>query len=166
MPATAQVILESNSVYTKNLKGIGIGNGWVDPYVQYNAYAKVSTLHKLNLEPGPPLAQYLNTMNIHNVMRSRGRSRFNDTSEHAYVSHCLCILCVHVSADLCGRGEGRERVRNDKWCSNLPAVCLHGETDQPVESGQSQRHVLCLQRYTHTPSIFYLDSQILNLLLF
>ena len=41
VPATAQIILESNSVYTKNLKGIGIGNGWVDPYVQYAAYAKV-----------------------------------------------------------------------------------------------------------------------------
>ena len=41
VPATAQVILESNSVYAKNLKGIGIGNGWVDPYIQYNAYAKV-----------------------------------------------------------------------------------------------------------------------------
>ena len=42
MPATAEVILESNSIYTKNLKGIGIGNGWVNPYVQYGAYAKVS----------------------------------------------------------------------------------------------------------------------------
>ena len=41
VPATAQIILESNSIYTKNLKGIGIGNGWVDPYVQYAAYAKV-----------------------------------------------------------------------------------------------------------------------------
>ena len=41
VPATAQVILESNSIYSKNLKGIGIGNGWVDPYVQYAAYAKV-----------------------------------------------------------------------------------------------------------------------------
>lgn len=41
VPATAQIILESNSIYTKNLKGIGIGNGWVDPYVQYPAYAKV-----------------------------------------------------------------------------------------------------------------------------
>ena len=42
IPATAQVILESNSIYTKNLKGIGIGNGWVDPYIQYAAYAKVN----------------------------------------------------------------------------------------------------------------------------
>ena len=41
VPATAQIILESNSIYTKNLKGIGIGNGWVDPYIQYNTYAKV-----------------------------------------------------------------------------------------------------------------------------
>ena len=41
VPATAQIILESNSIYTKNLKGIGIGNGWVDPYIQYAAYAKV-----------------------------------------------------------------------------------------------------------------------------
>lgn len=41
VPATAQVILESNSIYVKNLKGIGIGNGWVDPYVQYAAYGEV-----------------------------------------------------------------------------------------------------------------------------
>ena len=41
MPATGQVIVESNSVYAKNLKGIGIGNGWVDPYLQYAAYGKV-----------------------------------------------------------------------------------------------------------------------------
>ena len=41
VPATALVILESDSIYTKNLKGIGIGNGWVNPYVQYAAYAKV-----------------------------------------------------------------------------------------------------------------------------
>lgn len=41
VPATAQVITESNSVYAKNLKGIGIGNGWVDPKLQYGAYSKV-----------------------------------------------------------------------------------------------------------------------------
>jgi carboxypeptidase C (cathepsin A) len=34
------VIVESNSIYAKNLKGIGIGNGWVDPYLQYAAYAQ------------------------------------------------------------------------------------------------------------------------------
>ena len=59
VPATAQVIVESNSVYAKNLKGIGIGNGWVDPKLQYGAYSKVydmstrtilmhSTLHSLH----------------------------------------------------------------------------------------------------------------------
>lgn len=42
VPATGQVIVESNSIYAKNLKGIGIGNGWVDPYVQYAAYSQVS----------------------------------------------------------------------------------------------------------------------------
>ena len=41
VPATGQVIVESNSVYAKNLKGIGIGNGWVDPYLQYAAYPEV-----------------------------------------------------------------------------------------------------------------------------
>lgn len=40
VPATGQVIVESNSVYAKNLKGIAIGNGWVDPYLQYAAYGK------------------------------------------------------------------------------------------------------------------------------
>ena len=47
VPATAQVIVESNSIYSQNLKGIGIGNGWVDPVVQYNAYAKVSSVYVL-----------------------------------------------------------------------------------------------------------------------
>ena len=41
VPATGQVIVESNSIYARNLKGIGIGNGWVDPYLQYPAYAEV-----------------------------------------------------------------------------------------------------------------------------
>ena len=41
VPATGQVIVESNSVYAKNLKGLGIGNGWVDPYLQYAAYGEV-----------------------------------------------------------------------------------------------------------------------------
>ena len=41
VPATAQVIVESNSVFAKNLKGIGIGNGWVDPKLQYAAYSQV-----------------------------------------------------------------------------------------------------------------------------
>ncbi len=41
VPATAQVIVESNSIYARNLKAIGIGNGWVDPYIQYKAYAQV-----------------------------------------------------------------------------------------------------------------------------
>jgi len=44
VPATAQVIVESNSIYAKNLKGIGIGNGWVDPYAQYGAYAQVMVM--------------------------------------------------------------------------------------------------------------------------
>ena len=43
MPATGQVIVESNSIYAKNLKGLGIGNGWVDPYLQYAAYGEVYT---------------------------------------------------------------------------------------------------------------------------
>ena len=42
VPATGQVIVESNSVFAKNLKGIGIGNGWVDPYLQYAAYGEVA----------------------------------------------------------------------------------------------------------------------------
>ena len=44
VPATAQVIVESNSIYAQNLKGIAIGNGWVDPYAQYGAYAQVQDL--------------------------------------------------------------------------------------------------------------------------
>ena len=44
VPATAQVIVESNSIYAQNLKGIAIGNGWVDPYTQYGAYAQVQDL--------------------------------------------------------------------------------------------------------------------------
>lgn len=41
VPATAQIIVESNSEHAKNLKGIGIGNGWVDPKLQYGAYSEV-----------------------------------------------------------------------------------------------------------------------------
>jgi carboxypeptidase C (cathepsin A) len=47
VPAIGAEIVNSNSLYAKNLKGIGIGNGWVDPKVQYNAYAKFAYEHKL-----------------------------------------------------------------------------------------------------------------------
>ena len=40
VPAIGQAIVQSNSIYAKNLKGIAIGNGWVDPYIQYKAYAQ------------------------------------------------------------------------------------------------------------------------------
>ena len=40
VPATGQYIVSNNSAYAKNLKGIAIGNGWVDPYIQYKAYAE------------------------------------------------------------------------------------------------------------------------------
>ncbi len=39
--------MESNSIYAQNLKGIAIGNGWVDPYVQYQAYGQFALKNKL-----------------------------------------------------------------------------------------------------------------------
>ncbi|CAI8028703.1 Serine carboxypeptidase S10 family member 1 [Geodia barretti] len=47
VPATGQVIVESNSIYAKNLKGIGIGNGWVDPLLQYADYSKYMLMEGL-----------------------------------------------------------------------------------------------------------------------
>jgi serine carboxypeptidase-like clade 4 len=35
VPAFGRAILASNSIYSKNLKGIAIGNGWTDPIEQY-----------------------------------------------------------------------------------------------------------------------------------
>jgi carboxypeptidase C (cathepsin A) len=40
IPAIGAEIVNSNSLYAKNLKGIAIGDGWVDPKTQYNTYAK------------------------------------------------------------------------------------------------------------------------------
>ncbi|XP_003387315.1 PREDICTED: serine carboxypeptidase-like 49 [Amphimedon queenslandica] len=39
VPAFARAILASNSIYSENLKGIAIGNGWTDPLVQYTQFA-------------------------------------------------------------------------------------------------------------------------------
>lgn len=38
VPAFSQIILESNSIYAANFKGMGIGNGWTDPIIQYGQY--------------------------------------------------------------------------------------------------------------------------------
>ncbi|XP_062515371.1 uncharacterized protein LOC134190856 [Corticium candelabrum] len=40
IPATSALILKSNSIAARNLKGIGIGDGFVDPAVQYHAYGE------------------------------------------------------------------------------------------------------------------------------
>ena len=40
VPAFSAYILQNSQIVTKNLKGIGIGNGWVDPKEQYPAYTK------------------------------------------------------------------------------------------------------------------------------
>ena len=41
MPAIGKAIVASNSIYAQNLKGmIAVGNGWVDPYIQYKAYSQ------------------------------------------------------------------------------------------------------------------------------
>ena len=47
VPAIGSTIVQSNSIYAQNLKGIGIGNGWVDPYVQYKAYAQYAYANNL-----------------------------------------------------------------------------------------------------------------------
>lgn len=47
VPAIGQAFVKSNSIYAKNLKGIAIGNGWVDPYIQYKAYAQYMHMQKL-----------------------------------------------------------------------------------------------------------------------
>ncbi|XP_065846742.1 uncharacterized protein [Oscarella lobularis] len=38
VPATAALIMKSDSLAARNLKGIGIGDGWVDPLHQYHSY--------------------------------------------------------------------------------------------------------------------------------
>ena len=40
VPAIGKAIVASNSLYAQNLKGIAVGNGWVDPYIQYKAYGQ------------------------------------------------------------------------------------------------------------------------------
>lgn len=47
VPVTAQVIVESNSVFAQNLKGIAIGNGWVDPKAQYGAYGPYALMENI-----------------------------------------------------------------------------------------------------------------------
>jgi serine carboxypeptidase-like clade 4 len=51
VPALSYRILQGNrrhdGPYKINMKGLGIGNGWVDPYVQYAAYPAFAKMHNL-----------------------------------------------------------------------------------------------------------------------
>ena len=47
VPAIGSFIVRLNTAYAKNLKGIAIGNGWVDPYIQYKAYAQYAYQNNL-----------------------------------------------------------------------------------------------------------------------
>lgn len=47
VPAIGRLITQVDSVYAENLKGIAIGNGWVDPYIQYKAYAQYAYANNL-----------------------------------------------------------------------------------------------------------------------
>ena len=40
VPAIGKAIVASNSIYVQNLKGIAVGNGWVDLYIQCKAYGQ------------------------------------------------------------------------------------------------------------------------------
>jgi len=70
VPAFGAEIVKSNSLYAKNLKGVGkyklclsaqlsqcnvdisgIGNGWVDPKIQYGAYAEVGCVDRILYRP-------------------------------------------------------------------------------------------------------------------
>ena len=47
VPAIGQYLIRSKTVASNQLKGVGIGNGWVDPYIQYKAYAQYAYKNKL-----------------------------------------------------------------------------------------------------------------------
>jgi carboxypeptidase C (cathepsin A) len=47
VPAIGNLITQVNSIYATNLKGIAIGNGWVDPYIQYKAYGQFAYQNNL-----------------------------------------------------------------------------------------------------------------------
>ncbi len=40
VPSIGQYLVKTNTVASNQLKGVGIGNGWVDPKIQYKAYAQ------------------------------------------------------------------------------------------------------------------------------
>ena len=49
VPAIGQYLVDTKTVASEQLKGIGIGNGWVDPYIQYRAYAQYAyQMHLIN----------------------------------------------------------------------------------------------------------------------
>lgn len=61
VPKLATAILNANKVLTPqiNLKGIGIGDGWVDPYIQQATYADYAYAHGLVGSAEKPKAELL-----------------------------------------------------------------------------------------------------------
>ena len=47
VPAIGQYLVTTKTVASDQLKGVAIGNGWVDPYIQYKAYAQYAYQQKL-----------------------------------------------------------------------------------------------------------------------
>jgi cathepsin A (carboxypeptidase C) len=47
IPAIAYYLINNSTTLPIKFKGIAIGNGWVDPYLQYPAYAEFAKENKL-----------------------------------------------------------------------------------------------------------------------
>jgi carboxypeptidase C (cathepsin A) len=120
IPALSHAIVIANSRGTApkiNLKGVAIGNGWVDPQVQYSAYAPFSLQNKLVNKAVYEIMEANNAVCQHLINIA------NDTQSWIEAEDA-CSLIMEEALKAAPKIDGKQiNVYNIKQPCTIPGLC-------------------------------------------